>query len=595
MRHLRGIGLHSPLSLRFSERAGFLVLVALTGAGMGLVAVGFRELLRAANLLFFGRFHGLDLTSNLLDRPYVALVPAAGGLLVGLYFAYVVRRPAGHGVSEVLVAVETRSSRVPWVTGLHTAIASSVTIGSGGSAGPEGPIIQIGAALASGLGQLLHLPPHRMRTLLACGAGAGLAGMYHAPLTGAAFAAEVLLEEFEPRVFSLLALATVAASAVAQQFDTGQVIPVPSLTRAPWQDVPIDVLLGVLTAPLGVLLILLVHGLGERTERNHLPAWLKPALGGLSVGLVGLLLPRVLGSGESGIEESLGGRLGLGLLLVLPFAKLAATSITLGSGATGGVFTPSLFIGAALGGAYGGIVHQLWGGASPAGAYALVGMGTVVAAAVNAPLTAVLLVCEFTRDFSLLPEVVAAVAASVVLARQLNPESIYTLPLRRHGIDRALNRRSPLARITVADAMTASWPTVEPGRTLRQAIALARSSGKTAFPVVDAEGRFAGLLSLDAITTALQEVDAEGAARFENRTVADLVLSDVPLLDPDDTLHDVALRLGNFGGFLPVIPVVSRPGGRYAGVLERTSILRSYSAADRLRTRTARRSPLPGP
>ena len=181
------------------------------GAGRG----GFRELLRGANELFFGSFRRLDLTANLLTAPYVALVPAAGGLLVGLYFRFVVRRPPGHGVSEVMVALETRGSRLPWITSVHTAVASSITIGSGGSAGPEGPIIQIGAALASGAGQLFGITATRLRTLVACGAGAGLAGMYHAPLTGAAFAAEVLLEELEPRSFSLLALAAVSASAVA--------------------------------------------------------------------------------------------------------------------------------------------------------------------------------------------------------------------------------------------------------------------------------------------------------------------------------------------------------------------------------------------
>src|SRR5579883_791875 len=173
--------------LRTLRQGYFVVLVALTGAGMGFVAVAFQELLKQMNTLFFGRLGQLDLGSTLLDRPYIALVPALGGLLVGLYYLYVVRRPAGHGVSEVILALETRQGRLPWISSVHTAIGSSVTIGSGGSAGPEGPIIAIGAALASGLGQLLHLPPRRLRVLLAAGAAAGLAGMYRAPLTVAAF------------------------------------------------------------------------------------------------------------------------------------------------------------------------------------------------------------------------------------------------------------------------------------------------------------------------------------------------------------------------------------------------------------------------
>ncbi len=569
-------------------QAGFLALVIATGAGMGLVAVAFRETLRGANRLFFGSFQAVDLASTLLDRPYVALVPAVGGLLVGLYLRFVLRAPAGHGVSEVIVAVETRGGRLPWIAGVHTAIGSTVTIGSGGSAGPEGPIIQIGAALSSGLGQLFHLPAPRLRTLLACGAAAGLAGMYHAPLTGAAFASEVLLEELEPRRFSLLALAAVASTAVAQQFSVERVITVPALPPAPWQDVPLDVLLGLIAAPLGVFLFLAVHSLGHRLEQSRVPFWLGPALGGLAVGAIGLFLPRVLGSGDSGIEQALGGHLETGLLLALPLAKLAATSITLGSGATGGVFTPSLFIGATLGGAFGAIVGRVWGGASPVPAYALVGMGTVVAAVVNAPLTAVLLVCEFTRNFTLLPQVVAAVAASVMLARRLHAESIYTLPLRLRGIDRALFRQSPLARIRVRELMTGEWPTIAPERMLRQAIGQARSTGRSVFPVVDADGRFIGVLSLEQVAAALERANAAGQSGFEDRPVRELALRDLPLVDPDDTLHEVALTLGGTASFMPIVPVVQRQSERYLGVLERAAILRSYSAAARLQDRSER-------
>jgi CIC family chloride channel protein len=352
----------------------------------------------------------------------------------------------------------------------------------------------------------------------------------------------------------------------------------------------VDVLLGLLAAPLGVALLLLVNRLAVRTERSRVPLWLRPAIAELCVGLIGLLLPRVLGSGESGIEEALGGRLAVELLLVLPFAKLLATTITLGSGAIGGVFTPSLFIGAAFGGLYGAGVAHFWSGAGPMGGYALVGMGTVVAAAVNAPLTAVLLVSEFTRGFSLLPEIVAAVAASVTLARFLHAESIYTLPLRLRGFDRALLRRSPLAGIRVREVMATSWPVIEPDRSLRQAIALARATGRAAFPVVHSDGRYAGVLSLDAVTVALDQDLTAGQPPFQDRPVRELILEDVPQGDPDDSLHDVALLLGGSEVVLPLVPVVARAEGRYVGVLERTVVLRSYSAAARLQQRAGRRA-----
>jgi CIC family chloride channel protein len=566
--------------------AGFLLLVTATGAGMGAVAVAFQQLLREANRLFFGGFRGglsLDLSSNLLNRPYIALVPAAGGLLVGLYFYYVVRRPAGHGVSEVLVAVEMQGGRVPWITSIHTAIGSSITIGSGGSAGPEGPIIQIGAALASGLGQVLRLPAARLRLLLAAGAGAGLAGMYHAPLTGAAFAAEVLLEELDPRTFSLLALATVAASAVAGQLRSGAPLVVPAIPAPPAADVPVDVLLGLIAAPVGVALLVLVHWLNRRTEHVPFPRWLLPGLGGLVVGLLGLLFPLVLGSGEAGIQLALNGNLAFGLMLVLPFAKLLATATTLGSGGTGGVFTPSLFIGATLGGAFGVLVRGVWHGASPESAYALVGMGTVVAAAVNAPLSAILLVCEFTGRFALLPEIVAAAAASVLLARQLHPESIYTLPLRARGIDRGQLRRTPLSRIRVAEAMITTWPVMTPEQTLREALLLAGRSGRAVFPVVEPAGRYRGLLSLEAVAAALApEAGDQGSPPASDRPVADFVTADAPLATPQDSLHGVALRLGAYSQPVAIVPVLDGLDGHYLGVLERTVLLRAYGGAARL-------------
>jgi CIC family chloride channel protein len=565
------------------QDAGFLLLVSATGAGMGGVAVGFQQLLRGANRLFFGGFRGgltLDMSVNLLARPYVALVPALGGLLVGTYFYVVVRRPAGHGVSEVLVALAMQGSRVPWITSIHTAIGSAITIGSGGSAGPEGPIIQIGAALASGLGQRLRLPAARLRLLLAAGAGAGLAGMYHAPLTGAAFASEVLLEELDPRTFSLLALAAVAASAVAGQIQHGAALVMPAIPAPPPADVPVDVLLGLLAAPIGVALLVLVHRLGERADRAPLPRWLLPGLGGLAVGLLGLLFPLVLGSGEAGIQLALNGTLAFPLLLMLPFAKLLATATTLGSGGTGGVFTPSLFIGATLGGAFGVIVRAAWPGASPESAYALVGMGTVVAAAVNAPLSAILLVCEFTGRFALLPEIVAAAAASVLLARQLHPESIYTLPLRAHGIDRGQLRQTPLARIAVAEAMSTTWPVMTPEQTLRQALLVARRTGRAMFPVVDPGGHYRGLLSLEAVASALAaHADDPGGPLVPDGPVADLVDATAPIATPGDTLHEVALRLGAYDQPVAIIPVLDRRDGRYLGVVERTVLLRAYSGA----------------
>ena len=567
--------------IQVSERQRYVLstvrlflLAFVVGILVGGAADAFRWLLPHTNQLFFGTFHAADVgvgsMSYVLQRPYIIVFPAFGGLLVGV-FLHFFPQARGHGVAEVLAAIETRGNRIAPQVSAYTAIASSLTIGSGGSAGPEGPAIQIGAALGSGIGQWFNLPLDDLRTLLACGAATGLAALYNAPLAGTLFAVEVLLEEIRPQRFALIALSAVAGHYVATHLIVSQSLVNLNLRQAAWESIPLDLLLGLLAAPLGVGFLLLLHRIAEFAGETHVWPWVRPAIGGLVVGLIGLFVPRILGTGEDTIRQAVLGDLPFLLLLILPLLKLTATAVTLGSGGSGGVFTPSLFMGATLGAAYGTIVHHFAPGLASPGAYAMVGMGTVIASAVNAPLTAILIVVEFTGDFQLLPGLVTAIAGSVLLARYLYPESIYTLPLVLRGIQRAPLARNPLAGVRVRQALRTNWPTVGPDTPLQEILATGRTNRETVLPVVDTDGRLRGLIQMADVA---QAVAGQGTAAALEGGAGDFARAPVVTAHPGETLHDVLRRAG--AADMEVIPVL---GGedRYLGVLERAAMLRIYS------------------
>lgn len=551
------------------------LLALLVGVLVGVAADAFRWLLLHANQLFFGVVHAGEVGAGgryALQRPYIVLVPAAGGLLVGLFLHFFARSARGHGVAEVLAAMETRGSRIAPQVSAYTAVASSLTIGSGGSAGPEGPAIQIGAALASGIGQWFRLSPAELRTLLACGAATGLAALYNAPLAGTLFAIEVLLEEIHPQRFALIALAAVSGHFVATHLIVNESLVNIAFRQDAWQTIPMDLGLGLIAGPLGVAFLLSVHRIAEVVGESRVPPWTRPAIGGLCVGLVGLFVPRILGTGEETIRAAVLGTLPFELLLFLPLLKLAATSITLGSGGSGGVFTPSLFMGATLGGAYGIVMQHLAPGVISPGAFALIGMGTVIASAVNAPLTAILVVVELTGDFDLLPGLVTAVAGSVLLARYLYPESIYTLPLVLRGIQRPPRVPNPLAAVTARQVLRSSWPTVQPEVPVQEILKTGQGSGQGLLPVVDRRGYLHGMLRMADVAAAVGQSSGRNGLK---QRAEDFAVTPSVLAFPDETLHDVLRRPG--AADMPVIPVLARKDERYLGVLERGAVLRIYS------------------
>ena len=557
-----------------SETTALVVLSIAVGIGAGLGAVAFRWLIASFQIVFFDGGHQL---LSFLGRYYVILIPAAGGLLVGLLVYYLASEAKGHGVPEVMLAVTKQGGRIRPRVAIVKSLASAICIGSGGSAGREGPIVQIGSALGSTLGQILKLPEQRVRLLVACGAAGGIAATFNAPIGGVIFALEVILREFSTRSFGLVVLSSVMATVISRAF-LGNFpafrVPEHSLVSA-WE-LPLYILLGILAAGVALALVRILYGLEDIFDGWKVPEYLKPAVGGLLVGIMGVWLPQVFGVGYESIEQALWGQgelTVLALLLALLVGKLVATSLTIGSGGSGGVFAPSLFMGCMLGAAFGYAVNAwLPDITAHPGAYAMVGMAAVFAGAARAPITSVLILFEMTDDYRIILPLMTAVVVSTLLTERLSRDTIYTLKLRRRGIDiLARPQVNLMDDITVEEAMSRSFQSVNPGMSVKELMKRFNETGYHNFPVVDDRGELTGIVSLS---------DAQEAALDQelHLTVDDISTKSVLTCFPDQTLNQALRQFGarDVGG----LPVVDRINSkRVVGMLRRSEIISTYGKA----------------
>jgi len=452
-----------------SNETGFgIVLAILVGVIAGFGALLFRWLISTFQSLFFGNIAGY---LGFFGQHYIILLPAIGGLIVGLLVRFGAHEAKGHGVPEIMEAVVVKGGRIRQrVAGVET-LASSICIGSGGSVGREGPIVMIGSSFGSTIGQRLHLSDEWIRTLVACGAAGGIAATFNAPIGGVFFALEVILGRFVGRRFGFVVISSVASVFISHVFlgDSPSFGIIPYTMISYWELLPYA-LLGVMAALMAITFIRLLYKFEDIFNAWHIPENIKPIIGGLGIGAIGLYSYDLLGVGygeaywvsQMSADQALLGGIALQSLIILVFLKMLATSLTVGSGGSGGIFSPLLFIGAMLGGAFGMIAHQLFPAyIGPSGAYSLVGMAAVFAGGAGAPITSIIMLFEMTRDYSIMLPLMIAVVTSTVLSRRLSSETIYTLKLVERGIDiRELQQTSPMRMVTVAEAMTKNFPTV---------------------------------------------------------------------------------------------------------------------------------------
>ncbi|MGB3091949.1 MAG: chloride channel protein, partial [Candidatus Zixiibacteriota bacterium] len=418
---------------KLSEQRVLIILSVVVGVGGGFGAVIFRWLIGFFHKLFFDG--GTSLFSQITSHPewLIPLIPLAGGLAVAPITYRLAREARGHGVPEVMLAVALRGGIIRPFVALAKSIASSICIGSGGSAGREGPIVQIGSAIGSTVGQMFKMSGDRVKVLVGCGAAAGISATFNAPIAGVLFALEIILGDFTMYAFSPVIISSVTATVISRAFlGNYPAFIVPAYDLVSVWEMPMYIGLGLLAGIFSVLFIKVLYKSEDIFEALKIRNSLKPALGGLILGIIGLFYPQVFGVGYEAINAALHEEALIWVLFLLVFMKIAATSLTLGSGGSGGIFAPSLFMGATLGGFFGNLVHLAFPliTATP-GAYALVGMSAMVAGTTHAPITAMLIIFELTGDYRIiLPLMLASVVATLV-ANKLHVDSIYTLKLSR--------------------------------------------------------------------------------------------------------------------------------------------------------------------
>ncbi|MEU7488092.1 chloride channel protein [Streptomyces sp. NPDC042319] len=528
---------------------GLLTLAVVVGAGAGLGSIAFRWLIQQFTQLFSGHADyagagGANPHVPWLGPYFVLLAPVLGGLLYGPLVNRFAKEARGHGVPEVMLAVARRGGRISPQVAVVKTLASALCIGSGGSVGREGPIVQIGSALGSTLGRVVKVTEGRMRLLVACGAAAGIAATFNAPLAGVFFAMELILGTFSAEAFGATVLASVTASVIGRAaFGDTAFLTLPAFHVDHLAQYGLFALLGVVAGAVGVVFTRVLYWIEDACDWAWRgPEWVRPAAGGLLLGVVLLLLPEMYGVGYPVLEKATDGGYAAGFLILLIVGKMVATSLTIGIGGSGGVFAPSLFIGAMLGAAYGaGAQHLTPDTAGAVGAYALVGMGAVFAGAARAPITAVVILFELTGEYSIILPLMLAIVLATLTSRLLSHDTIYTLKLSRRGID--LTGPASSATLGTQQVKTVMEELPEPlaaSEPLTVAADRLSLSGHGVLPVLDAEGAYLGTVTARAIAEALTEPQSQDDT--PPRTAGDLterpapITADMPLASALQTL-----------------------------------------------------------
>jgi CIC family chloride channel protein len=553
-----------------------MVLALLTGAGAGAGAIAFRYMILGVTYLFTGHrdYSLVGRAGNPLlglGGWFVVAAPVVGGLIYGPLVSRFAPEARGHGVPEVMFAVNRLGGRMRPQVPIVKSLASAVCIGSGGSVGREGPIVQIGSALGSVLGQAVRVSESQLRLLVACGAAGGIAATFNAPIAGVFFSLELILRNFETRSFGLVVLSSVTADAIGRAaFGSHPFLALPGFSFSSPVELILYAGLGVLASGVGLGFVRVLYAgedVADRIWRG--PDWLRPAVGGVLLGVLLLVVPEMYGVGYPVLEHAVAGHYVIAALIGLLAAKVLATSLTMWIGGSGGVFAPSLFMGAMLGSAYGAIAHDaLPHLAAAAGAYGLVGMGAVFAAAARAPITAVLIIFELTGDYRVILPIMIAVVVATALANAATGDTIYTLKLRRRGIDIGAPEPSSLmALVTVGEALDKLPRPLDADQPLREVLDRFAAERTNALPVIGADGTFLGVVSAGDVEQAL--------ASSSSDTTAGTLVHETPELRVDQTLEEAVWRLGSTDD--EGLPVLGQDGEHVVGWLTHRQLLRAYS------------------
>ena len=579
------------------ERDWYLVLVAaLIGVVMSGVAIAFIMPLRALENL------GDRIDAGPLLYLLVPVVPVVGALLAGLLIHLMPTEMRGPGVSTVMYAVHRKKSRLPARLGVRKWLASTLTIGSGGSAGAEGPIVTIGSVLGSWVARRLRTNPQHTATMLGCGAAAGLASVFNAPIAGIFFVLEILLRDFSLRTFTPIVIASVISSACTRSvlgsndalFALADDFSINTFNAL---EIPHYLILGLLCGAVAVMFIRGLYLSADGFARLKIHPALKPAAGALVLGLIGLAylvvyksVPGFYGNGYPMIKELI--RPGyfylddanevlkpalalLTGLVALAFLKGVATSLTIGSGGAGGMFAPSMLIGASVGGAFGYLVNALgWFPSATPAHYAVVGMAAMVAATTHAPLTAILIVYEITQSYEIILPLMFTAVISTVVGRLLYRESIYTVRLTHLGVRiGAMSDLTILRRLSVSDVQLVPPVTVNTDESAQRLLDLSEQFAVSDFVVMDDRKHYVGLVTSADLKEAL--IFREAIPLLQ---VNELQRSDLPTVTPDETLDVVLDKFSRHD--VQSLAVLDESGdGSVLGLITRSRLMHRYQGA----------------
>ncbi|MHB8625493.1 MAG: chloride channel protein [Aggregatilineales bacterium] len=510
-----------------------------------------------------------------------ALIPVLGvaGVIVGGLRARFIGAERHHGIAGIMEASAYAGGRLRYRRMPIKVALASFSIGAGASAGPEDPSVQVGANLGSMLGQWLHLSDDRTRLLVAAGAASGIASAFHAPIAGVFFALEVILGDFSTGAFGVVVLAAVVSTAFTQALNAGgPELGIHAYTLSGPQELPFYVVLGAIGAVVSAFFIRTYYWQQDMWHRLKLPTLVKAGLAGLIVGAIAIFLPQIMGVGSDTLNALLNANATnytILFLLALTVAKLFATSISLGGGFVGGVFAPSLFVGAALGSAFGQMIHVIMPAfpvADPA-AYAMAGMTAIMTGVIRAPITAVLLLFELTDDYRLILPLLLTTAACLIIVERLAPDGIYQIGLARKGVRLRAGREAQLMQTVAVRAVMQTDPIqVNEGSTAAQLSDLMAAHNTHGLLVVNDAGRLTGIVTLQDVNRANEN------GQLQTVTAGEICTHELVTVTPDMPVSEALALMGKRD--LGRVPVVAEDDpGRAVGLLRRRDVVRAYDMA----------------
>ncbi|UCD34545.1 MAG: chloride channel protein [Nitrospiraceae bacterium] len=563
------------LKFRLGEHTVIIAMSIVVGMLSGFANILFRSTMHLVHrVIFDGGSLILRIGEGGLHTLLLPLLPVSGALLLiplSLAFRGDVN---GYGFPRFIELVNIKGGRVKRRTFFAKILAPALTIGSGGSAGVEGPIAQLGGAVGSFVGQVFKVSGNRIKLLIAAGSAGAVAATFNAPIAGVMFATEiVLLGNYELTSFSAIVISSGLATVVSRAFyGASPAFTVPTYEVTAFE-IPLYILLGLLIGVTAVLYIRVFHWVNDGFDRLKLHPQLKPVLGAFLVGVMGIMFPHVLGDGYEHIEHALEGNIIFSVMAVLIFMKIIATSLTLGSGGAGGVFAPALFIGAMVGGSFGWAVHTLLPAytATP-GAYATVGVGAFLAATTHAPLTAIFLLFEMTANYKIIIPIMFASIIGTLTAKHLFHDSIDTVELTRKGINIHDGREATvLSTIAVGRVMKTDFTTVHEDTDIHELLNKVAEGDDFYFPAVDDDGLLTGIISLQDIRSVLFEEDLKKLVK-----VKFIASRNVIVVTPNDNLNSAIEKFALKDlGEIPVVDMFNRR--RVVGMLKRGDVITAYN------------------